>query len=67
MQTAKERAESMKKLCEFEIPNCEDRSNLCAILAVAGYAARVEERTDYSRSFPYTYFAVEVYGKDGEG
>lgn len=56
----------MKKLCEFEIPNSEDRSNLCAILAVAGYAARVEERTDYTRSFPYTFSIVEVYEKDGE-
>ena len=56
----------MTKLCEFEIPNSEDRSNLCAILAVAGYAVRVEKRTDYTRSFPYTYHVVEVYGKDGE-
>ena len=56
----------MKKLCEFEIPNSEDMSNLCAILSVAGYAARVEERTDYTRSFPYKYLVVEVYGKDGE-
>ena len=56
----------MKKLCEFEIPNANDRSELCAILATAGYAVRVVERTDYSRSFPYTYFVIEVYGKDGE-
>ena len=55
----------MSKLCEFEIPNADDRSDLCAILATAGYAVCVEKRCDYSRSFPYTFYVVVVYGKDG--
>ena len=53
----------MKKLCEFEIPNWEDRNNLCKILATSGYLVCVEERHDYSRSFPYNYYVVVVYGK----
>lgn len=56
----------MKELYEFEIPNSDDRSNLCAILATAGYAVCVKERYDYTRSFPYKFYVVVVYGKDGE-
>lgn len=32
----------MKELVRLEIPNCNDRSELLAILAVAGYAVRQE-------------------------
>lgn len=56
----------LTKLCEFEIPYEKDRRDLCAILSTAGYAVCVEERCDYSRSFPYKFYVVVVYGKDGE-
>lgn len=55
----------MKKLCEFEIPNTKDRSDPCAILATAGYAARVVERRNYSGAYwNRTYYVVEVFDKN---
>ena len=57
----------LTKLCEFEIPCCKDRSDLCAILSTAGYATRLEKRVDCRR--PYleeNYYVVVVFDKDGE-
>ena len=57
----------LTKLCEFEIPNGEDRGTLCAILSTAGYATRLEKRVDYKRSYlEQTYYVVAVFDKDGE-
>lgn len=57
----------LTKLCEFEIPCGEDRSDLCAILSTAGYATRLEKRVDRNRSYlEQTYYVVVVFDKDGE-
>lgn len=42
----------LTKLCEFEIPCSEDRSDLCAILSTAGYATRASTPTAPSASPP---------------
>lgn len=64
--TANERRARMKKLCEFEIKNDDDRSDLMAILATAEYLVRLDGRRDYNRSyFEQNYFVVEVYEKEG--
>ena len=52
----------MKKLVEFEITNYEDRSNLMAILATAGYPVVMETRSSASRSLSKRYIVV-VYAK----
>lgn len=57
----------LTKLCEFEIPCGEDRSDLCAILSTAGYATRIEKRVDRKRSyFEQTYYVIVVFDKGGE-
>ena len=52
----------MNKLVEFEILNCDDRSELMAILATAGYPVVMEMRNDKDWSHIKHYFVV-VYAK----
>lgn len=50
----------MKKITELVIPCGEDRANLCAILAVAGYCVTIEERdTDISYRKKYVVIVYE--------
>ena len=52
----------MNKLVEFEILNCNDRSELMAILATAGYPVVMETRDDKDWSHVKHYIVV-VYVK----
>lgn len=50
----------MKKITELVIPSCEDRVNLCGILAVAGYCVTTEEiDTDISYRKKYVVIVYE--------
>jgi hypothetical protein len=53
------------KICELKIPNYEDRADLCAILAVAGYKVSIDEHRNWPMGSEY-FVIVEDKEADHE-